>query len=71
MPNAQHALSVPARIARQVGQHCIWWHPYEPSSGVEALGAEHLSDGDGHIISESFNQVVISQGRVLPAHTDV
>jgi hypothetical protein len=44
MPNARHALSVLARIARRLGQHCVWWHPYEPSSGAEAFGAEHLSN---------------------------
>jgi hypothetical protein len=44
MPNARHALSVLARIARRLGQHCVWWHPYEPFSGAEAFGAEHLSN---------------------------
>jgi hypothetical protein len=43
MPNARHALSVLARIARRLGQHCVWWQPYEPSSGAEACGVEHLS----------------------------
>jgi hypothetical protein len=38
MPNARHALSVLARIARRLGQHCVWWHPYEPSFGAEAFG---------------------------------
>ena len=44
MPNAQHALSVLARTWRRRGQHCVWWHPYAPSSGVEARGAGHLLD---------------------------
>jgi hypothetical protein len=44
MPNVQHVLSVLARIARRLGQYGVWWHPYEPPSGAEALGAEHLSN---------------------------
>jgi hypothetical protein len=39
MPNTRHALSLLAKTLRRLGQHGVWWHPYELSSG-----AGHLLD---------------------------
>jgi hypothetical protein len=44
MPTTRHGLSGLARTSRRLGEHGVWWPPYAPSSGAEALGVGQLPD---------------------------